>query len=87
VRLADVLDPPARREPVGPHLDQRRVLTAEAHRSGQLAAHPRGAVLPTVIALYRDLGFRFVTVPELLGRTTVAAATPNARISVATRAE
>jgi peptidoglycan/xylan/chitin deacetylase (PgdA/CDA1 family) len=44
-------------------------------------------ILPTVIALYRDMGFRFVTVPELLGWTTPAAATPNARISVATRAE
>jgi peptidoglycan/xylan/chitin deacetylase (PgdA/CDA1 family) len=44
-------------------------------------------ILPTVISLYRDMGFRFVTVPELLGWTTPAAATPNARISVATRAE
>ena len=27
-------------------------------------------ILPTVIGLYKDLGFRFVTVPELLGLTT-----------------
>jgi peptidoglycan/xylan/chitin deacetylase (PgdA/CDA1 family) len=44
-------------------------------------------ILPTVIALYRDLGFRFVTVPELLGWTTPAAAAPNAGSSVATRAK
>ncbi len=35
-------------------------------------------ILPTVISLYRDLGFRFVTVPELLGWTKSAPAAPNA---------
>jgi peptidoglycan-N-acetylglucosamine deacetylase len=44
-------------------------------------------ILPMIIALYRDLGFRFVTVPELLGWTTPPGPTPNARISLATRAE
>ena len=39
-------------------------------------------ILPTVIAIYRDLGFRFVTVPELLGWTPSPppAATPVARV-------
>ena len=34
-------------------------------------------ILPTIIALYRDLGFRFVTVPELLGWATPPAPAPN----------
>ena len=34
-------------------------------------------ILPIVIALYRDLGFRFVTVPELLGWTTQSPPAPN----------
>jgi peptidoglycan/xylan/chitin deacetylase (PgdA/CDA1 family) len=33
-------------------------------------------ILPTVISLYRDMGFRFVTVPELLGWTTLSAQAP-----------
>jgi len=34
-------------------------------------------ILPTVIALYRDLGFRFVTVPEMLGWATPPPLAPN----------
>ena len=43
-------------------------------------------ILPTIIAQYRDLGFRFVTVPELLGWTTPAAVAPNPVASVGLRA-
>jgi peptidoglycan/xylan/chitin deacetylase (PgdA/CDA1 family) len=34
-------------------------------------------ILPTIIALYRDLGFRFVTVPEMLGWATASSVAPN----------
>ncbi|MFI5259110.1 MAG: polysaccharide deacetylase family protein [Candidatus Limnocylindrales bacterium] len=34
-------------------------------------------ILPTIISLYRDLGFRFVTVPEMLGWTTPSPPTPH----------
>jgi peptidoglycan/xylan/chitin deacetylase (PgdA/CDA1 family) len=34
-------------------------------------------ILPTIIALYRDLGFRFVTVPEMLGWATASPPAPN----------
>jgi peptidoglycan/xylan/chitin deacetylase (PgdA/CDA1 family) len=34
-------------------------------------------ILPTIIALYRDLGFRFVTVPEMLGWTPPSPPEPN----------
>jgi peptidoglycan/xylan/chitin deacetylase (PgdA/CDA1 family) len=33
-------------------------------------------IIPTVIAFYRDMGFRFVTVPELLGWTPPSARAP-----------
>ncbi|MGO9177829.1 MAG: hypothetical protein ACLQHS_00945, partial [Candidatus Limnocylindrales bacterium] len=43
-------------------------------------------ILPTVISQYRDLGFRFVTVPELLGWTAPAVVAPNPVASVGLRA-
>ena len=39
-------------------------------------------ILPTVIALYRDLGFRFVSLPELFGWTTPPAPAPHPRSTV-----
>ncbi len=43
-------------------------------------------ILPTVIALYREAGFRFVTVPELLGWPTPRPPEPKPPISVLPRA-
>jgi peptidoglycan/xylan/chitin deacetylase (PgdA/CDA1 family) len=43
-------------------------------------------ILPIVIALYRDLGFRFVTVPELLGWTRPSPVAPNPSPAPRTRA-
>ena len=44
-------------------------------------------ILPTVIALYRDLGFRFVTVPELLGWQVPRAPAPNPIVTPGPRAQ
>lgn len=52
---------------------------------GGPALTPR--ILPTVIALYRDLGFRFVTVPELLGWTVPRTPEPNPVVTPGPRAQ
>jgi peptidoglycan/xylan/chitin deacetylase (PgdA/CDA1 family) len=44
-------------------------------------------ILPTVISQYRDLGFRFVTVPELLGWTVARPSAPGASAAVDSRAQ
>lgn len=44
-------------------------------------------ILPAVIAAYRDLGFRFVTVPELLGWTVPCPPAPNPVRAVGPRAQ
>ncbi len=43
-------------------------------------------ILPTVISLYQDLGFRFVGLPELLGWTTAPAPTPHPRSTLGPQA-
>jgi peptidoglycan/xylan/chitin deacetylase (PgdA/CDA1 family) len=43
-------------------------------------------ILPIVISLYQDLGFRFVGLPELLGWTTAPSPTPSSRSTLGPRA-
>ena len=56
-----------------------------------LPTHGRPAmtlrILPTVIALYRDARFRFVTVPELLGWTVPRTPAPNPIVTSGPRAQ
>jgi peptidoglycan/xylan/chitin deacetylase (PgdA/CDA1 family) len=44
-------------------------------------------ILPIVIALYQDLGFRFVGLPELLGWTAPPAPTPSSRSALGPHAQ
>jgi hypothetical protein len=52
---------------------------------GGPALTPR--ILPTVIALDREAGFRFVTVPELLGWRAPRALAPNPIVTPGPRAQ